>query len=75
MAERMLLPSSARGPPRIHCMARRGPATLVARIRRSRGWRLSQLPTMASVRVQVSAHGGTGYVSAVSIKFTPCATA
>ncbi len=67
----MLSPSRERGPPRIQFRARRGPVTLVARMIRSLGLPASHAPTMLSVRLQVSARGGTGYISAVSMKLTP----
>ena len=47
------------------------PATFVARTTSSRGRDLSQLPTISDVRPWVSGAGFTGYISAVSRKFTP----
>jgi hypothetical protein len=44
---------------------------LLARIKLSRFWVAIQLPNMVSVRVTVSGLGGTGYISAVSIKLIP----
>ena len=51
---------------------RPGPATLVAMNKRSRCWRASQVPRYFSVRPCVLAFGGTGYISAVSMKLMPC---
>src|SRR5690606_17697271 len=57
-------------PPRIQSR-RPGPATLVAMTSLSRSLRASQRPRYSSVRPWVSARGGTGYISAVSMKLMP----
>ena len=62
--------------PRIHGSQFARPETLVARTIWSRYLRsFGQVPMHCSVLPCVTARGGTGYISAVSMKFTPCSSA
>src|SRR5690606_28847186 len=63
-------------PSRIWCMSRLGPATLLASTHWSRlpRWR-KYSPMMRSLAPWVSPRGGTGYISAQSMKLTPASRA
>ena len=52
-------------------MPRDGPATFGGKYDLIARWVFSQRPMKVSVRLQVSARGGTGYISAVSMKLMP----